>query len=68
MIEPELAFADLEDDMAVAEAYLKHCTRWVKPSVKLEGRTGACCIGQPARRPVVLGKPRQRAGGLLASR
>lgn len=27
MIEPELAFADLEDDMAVAEAYLKHCTR-----------------------------------------
>jgi hypothetical protein len=27
MIEPEMAFADLEDDMATAEAYLKHCTR-----------------------------------------
>jgi hypothetical protein len=27
MIEPEMAFADLEDDMACAEAYLKHCTK-----------------------------------------
>lgn len=25
MIEPEMAFADLSDDMACAEAYLKHC-------------------------------------------
>ena len=25
MIEPEMAFADLADDMACAEAYLKHC-------------------------------------------
>ncbi|GBF89590.1 asparaginyl-tRNA synthetase [Raphidocelis subcapitata] len=29
MIEPEIAFADLEDDMACAEAYLKHCTRHI---------------------------------------
>ncbi|KIZ06446.1 asparaginyl-tRNA synthetase [Monoraphidium neglectum] len=29
MIEPEMAFADLEDDMACAEAYLKHCTRHI---------------------------------------
>lgn len=27
MIEPEMAFAGLEDDMACAEAYLKHATR-----------------------------------------
>lgn len=25
MIEPEMAFADLEDNMACSEAYLKHC-------------------------------------------
>jgi len=25
MVEPELAFADLNDDMDCAEAYLKHC-------------------------------------------
>lgn len=29
MIEPELAFADLADTMACAEAYLKHCVRYV---------------------------------------
>ncbi|KAF6256714.1 hypothetical protein COO60DRAFT_1271722, partial [Scenedesmus sp. NREL 46B-D3] len=29
MIEPELAFADLADDMACAEAYLKHCVRYI---------------------------------------
>lgn len=29
MIEPELAFADLSDDMACAEAYLKHCVRYI---------------------------------------
>jgi len=28
MIEPELAFADLEDVMECAEAYLKHCVQW----------------------------------------
>ena len=28
MIEPELAFADLEDVMECAEAYLKHCVKW----------------------------------------
>jgi len=28
MIEPELAFADLWDDMACAEDYLKHCVRF----------------------------------------
>ena len=27
MVEPELAFADLQDDMDCAEAYLKHCLR-----------------------------------------
>ena len=27
MVEPELAFADLNDDMDCAEAYLKHCLR-----------------------------------------
>ena len=25
MVEPELAFSDLQDDMDCAEAYLKHC-------------------------------------------
>ena len=29
MIEPEIAFADLEDDMNLAEAYLQHCLRHV---------------------------------------
>lgn len=29
MIEPEMAFADLNDDMACAEAYLKHCVAHV---------------------------------------
>lgn len=29
MIEPEMAFADLQDDMACAEAYLKHCVNYV---------------------------------------
>lgn len=29
MIEPELAFADLADDMACAEAYLKHCVKYI---------------------------------------
>lgn len=29
MIEPELAFADLADDMACAEAYLKHCVNYI---------------------------------------
>merc|ERR1719261_95832 len=29
MIEPELAFADLKDDMQCAEDYLKHCIRFV---------------------------------------
>ena len=29
MIEPELAFADLADDMACAEAYLKHCVTYI---------------------------------------
>jgi len=29
MIEPEIAFATLEDDMALAEDYLKFCTQWV---------------------------------------
>lgn len=27
MVEPEMAFADLRDDMACAEAYLRHCLR-----------------------------------------
>jgi len=29
MIEPEMAFADLEDDMELAEAYLKFCIKYV---------------------------------------
>ncbi|MEY2727261.1 MAG: Asparagine--tRNA ligase, partial [Planctomycetota bacterium] len=29
MIEPEIAFATLEEDMALAEDYLKYCTQWV---------------------------------------
>ncbi|KAL0018100.1 hypothetical protein WJX77_004540 [Trebouxia sp. C0004] len=29
MIEPEMAFADLSDDMDCAEAYLKHCLRYI---------------------------------------
>jgi len=29
MIEPELAFADINDDMQCAEDYLKHCVRYV---------------------------------------
>lgn len=29
MIEPELAFADLADNMACAEAYLKHCVKYL---------------------------------------
>ncbi|KAL8271071.1 hypothetical protein Esti_004988 [Eimeria stiedai] len=28
MVEPELAFATLEDDMQVAEAYVKFCVQW----------------------------------------
>ena len=32
MIEPELAFADLADNMACATAYLKHCVRHVLTS------------------------------------
>lgn len=27
MIEPEMAFADLEDDMRCAEDYVQHCCR-----------------------------------------
>jgi hypothetical protein len=40
MIEPELAFADLADDMACAEAYLKHCVNYimeVRDGVDFEG-------------------------------
>ena len=29
MIEPELAFATLDDDMACAEDYLKYCLKYV---------------------------------------
>jgi len=29
MIEPEMAFCDLEGDMACAEGYLKHCIRYI---------------------------------------
>lgn len=29
MIEPEMAFADLEDNMTIAEAYLKYCLNYV---------------------------------------
>ncbi len=29
MIEPELAFASLEDDMQCAEEFLKYCIQWV---------------------------------------
>ena len=29
MIEPEIAFANLEDDMNIAEAYVKHCCTYV---------------------------------------
>ena len=29
MVEPEVAFADLDDDMRLAEAYVKHCLRHV---------------------------------------
>lgn len=29
MIEPEMAFADLADDMACAEAYLKFCVKYI---------------------------------------
>merc|ERR1719197_26563 len=29
MIEPELAFADINDDMECAEDYLKHCVRFL---------------------------------------
>jgi asparaginyl-tRNA synthetase len=29
MIEPEMAFADLHDNMSLAEGYLKHCLRYV---------------------------------------
>jgi asparaginyl-tRNA synthetase len=32
MVEPEMAFATLEDDMACAEAYLRHCVRWTTPT------------------------------------
>ena len=28
MIEPELAFADIFDDMTIAEDYLKYCVRY----------------------------------------
>jgi len=34
MVEPEMAFATLEDDMACAEAYLKHCVRYVLENCK----------------------------------
>lgn len=29
MVEPEIAFADLNEDMACAEAYLQHCLRHI---------------------------------------
>jgi asparaginyl-tRNA synthetase len=29
MIEPEISFATLEEDMCLAEDYLKFCTQWV---------------------------------------
>lgn len=32
MIEPEMAFADLSDDMNCAEAYLKHCLQYILDS------------------------------------
>jgi aspartyl/asparaginyl-tRNA synthetase len=28
MIEPEISFAELSDDMALAEDYVKYCTRY----------------------------------------
>lgn len=34
MIEPEMAFADLEADMACAEAYIKHCISYVLENCK----------------------------------
>lgn len=32
MIEPEMAFADLTDDMACAQAFLKHCVKHILES------------------------------------
>ena len=29
MIEPEIAFANLEDDMACAEDYVRFCCKWL---------------------------------------
>eukprot|EP00873_Tetraselmis_striata_P002684 jgi/Tetstr1/422948/TSEL_013727.t1 len=34
MIEPEMAFADLEADMACAEAYIKHCVNYILENCK----------------------------------
>ena len=34
MIEPEIAFADLEDDMNLAEAYVKFCTQYALDNCK----------------------------------
>ncbi|MDE3056239.1 MAG: asparagine--tRNA ligase [Verrucomicrobiota bacterium] len=36
MIEPEMAFADLEDDIECAESYLKYCVRYVMAHCKEE--------------------------------
>ena len=34
MIEPEMAFADLEADMACSEAYIKHCVKHILENCK----------------------------------
>merc|ERR1719375_2852067 len=39
MIEPEIAFADLWDDMMCAEDYLKHCVRFALTHQRLKVRT-----------------------------
>jgi aspartyl/asparaginyl-tRNA synthetase len=50
MIEPELAFADLADDMACAEAYLKHCVTYIMEVRMLFGFVrGAGGEGVPGR-------------------
>lgn len=34
MVEPEMAFANLDEDISLAEAYVKHCLRFVLESCK----------------------------------
>ena len=58
MIEPEIAFANLEDDMACAEDYVRFCCKWLLEHCR-RGQQSLLCGPSP--------KPRATAASVRES-